>query len=165
MKPNFVIDNEKITNRRIIANEFNKYFVSLASNLNNAYNEVGEVQIDNLPNFTDYLPKSNPSSIYLQECSPEEIYSIINDLQNGKSSDIPIHVVKKASHAISPIVCALYNKCMKNGIFPDELKIGRITPIHKKEDEQLLENYRPVSTLPIFGKKSRKLFILDSTVL
>ena len=113
IKPNFVIDNEKITNRRIIANEFNKYFVSLASNLNNAYNEVGEVQIDNLPNFTDYLPKSNPSSIYLQECSPKEIYGIINDLQNGKSSDI----VKKASHAISPIVCALYNKCMKNGIF------------------------------------------------
>ena len=34
MKPLFVIDNQKITNRRIIANKFNDYFVSLASNLN-----------------------------------------------------------------------------------------------------------------------------------
>ena len=157
IKPNFVINNEKITNRRIIANEFNKYFVSLASNLNNAYNEVGEVKIDDLPSFTDYLPKSNPSSIYLYECTPEEIYEIINDLKNGKSSDIPIHVVKKASHAISPIICALYNKCMKNGVFPEEFKTGRITPIFKKEDEQLLENYRPVSTLPIFGKIFEKI--------
>ena len=43
IKPQFVINNEKITDRRIIANEFNKYFVSLASNLNNAYHEIGEL--------------------------------------------------------------------------------------------------------------------------
>ena len=36
IKPTFLIDNEKITNRRVIANEFNKYFVSLATNLNKA---------------------------------------------------------------------------------------------------------------------------------
>ena len=30
-KPNFVIDNERVTNRRVIANEFNKYFASIAS--------------------------------------------------------------------------------------------------------------------------------------
>ena len=43
IKPQFVINNEKITDRRIIVNEFNKYFVSLASNLNNAYHEIGEL--------------------------------------------------------------------------------------------------------------------------
>ena len=45
MKPMFIIDNVKITNRRIIANEFNNYFVSLASNLNKAYTELGEARI------------------------------------------------------------------------------------------------------------------------
>ena len=29
--------------------------------------------------------------------------------------------------------------------------------IYKKDDEQLLENYRPVSTLPIFGKIFEKI--------
>ena len=43
IKPQFVINNEKITDRRIIANEFNKYFVSMASNLNNAYHEIGQL--------------------------------------------------------------------------------------------------------------------------
>ena len=46
IKPQFIIDNEKITNRRVIANEFNKYFVSLATNLNEAYNEIGELTVN-----------------------------------------------------------------------------------------------------------------------
>ena len=37
LKPNFVINNELIINRRIIANEFKKYFISLAPTLNEAY--------------------------------------------------------------------------------------------------------------------------------
>ena len=46
---------------------------------------------------------------------------------------------------------------MQDGYFPSELKTGRISPIYKKEDEQLLENYRPVSTLPVFGKIFEKV--------
>ena len=34
MKAVFIIDNKRIIERRVIANEFNKYFVSLASKLN-----------------------------------------------------------------------------------------------------------------------------------
>ena len=157
LKPMFLIDNEKITNRRTIANEFNKYFASLASNLNRAYNEIGEVMINPIPNFHEYLPNSNPSSIYLSYCSPEEIDKIINELKNGKSSDIPIHVIKQSSRVISPVLCVLYNRCMRDGIFPDELKIGKISPIYKKDNKELLENYRPVSTLAIFGKIFEKV--------
>ena len=46
---------------------------------------------------------------------------------------------------------------MHNGIFPEELKVGNISPIYKKDNEQLIENYRPVSTLPIFGKILEKV--------
>ena len=46
---------------------------------------------------------------------------------------------------------------MRDGIFPDELKIVKISPIYKKDNEELLENYRPVSTLAIAGKKFEKV--------
>ena len=59
IKAQFIIDNEKITNRRVIANEFNKYFVSLATNLNEAYNEIGELTVNSIPSFADYLQKTN----------------------------------------------------------------------------------------------------------
>ena len=156
IKPNFVIDNERVTNRRVIANEFNKYFASIASNLNQAYSNEN-LRISSLPSFTDYLPKSESASIYLRECDNSEILTIIKELKNGKSSDIPIHVIKKSSQVITPYLTKFFNDCMQEGYFPDELKTGRISPIYKKEDEQALENYRPVSTLPVFGKLLEKL--------
>ncbi len=156
IKPTFVIDNVKITNRRLIANEFNKYFVSVASTLNQDYTTDG-LRISTLPYFTDFLPKACPSSIYLSDCFHGEVLDVITELQNGKASDIPIHVIKKSAHVISPYLVKLYNQCMQGGTFPDELKTGRISPIYKKDNEELLENYRPVSTLPIFGKILEKL--------
>ncbi len=49
------------------------------------------------------------------------------------------------------------NECIRSGQFPDKLKVGKITPIFKKDDPEKLENYRPVSTLPIFGKIFEKI--------
>ena len=46
---------------------------------------------------------------------------------------------------------------MQQGIFPDILKVGKITPIFKKGDAQYIENFRPISTLPIFGKIFEKV--------
>ena len=46
---------------------------------------------------------------------------------------------------------------MHNGVFPDNLKVGKITPIFKKGDQEKFENHRPVSTLPIFDKLFEKV--------
>ena len=46
---------------------------------------------------------------------------------------------------------------MQAGSFPDVLKNGRITPTHKKGPKDNIENYRPISTLPIFGKIFEKI--------
>ena len=157
IKPQFIIDNEKITNRRVIANEFNKYFVSLATNLNEAYNEIGELTVNSILSFADYLLNTNSSSIYLSDCTSEEVINVISELKNGKSSDVPIHVVKASSQIISPVLSMLYNKCMNEGNFPNELKTGKISPIYKKDNEDLVKNYRPVSTLAIFEKIFEKI--------
>ena len=157
IKPLFVINNVKISNRRIIANEFNKYFVSLASNLNENYNILGEICISNIPDFSDYLPKSCTSSINLRGCEPEEIAKIISEFQTSKASDIHIRLIKKSSAIICPLLSEYYNNCIQGGVFPNELKTGKISPIYKKDNEQLLENYRPVSTLAVFGKIFEKV--------
>ena len=46
---------------------------------------------------------------------------------------------------------------MHSGIFPDILKTGIVSPVYKKGNPQLLDNYRPISTLPIFSKLFEKL--------
>ena len=43
----------------------------------------------------------------------------------------------------------IFNDCLVNGIFPSVWKKGNIVPVHKKSDKQRLNNYRPISLLPI----------------
>ena len=47
--------------------------------------------------------------------------------------------------------------CIKQGKFPTEWKKANVVPVHKKEDKQILKNYRPVSLLPICGKIFERL--------
>ncbi len=154
MKPQFVIDNEKITERRVIADAFNKYYTSLAANLNDKASSENK----NKPhNYEQFMPKRNTKSMYLNDCTPLEIEGIIKDLKNGKASDIPITVIKKSSHIISPHLAFHFNTLMQNGLFPQKLKLAKVTPIFKKGNEELIENYRPISILPIFGKIFEKI--------
>lgn len=151
----FYIGNERIISRRVIADKFNTYFATLASNLNDtAYHDI---PITGFPSFESFMSKSCETSIFLEDCDEFEVLSIINELQNGKSSDIPITVVKSACNIISPYLSKLYNEQIASGIFPQILKTSKITPIYKKGNKELIENYRPVSTLPIFGKIFEKI--------
>ena len=155
IKSYFVINGDIVEDRRKIANEFNNYFISIAANLNDQTNEG--VMIDPLPKFSEYLDKSVCSSMFLDNCTVDEISEIINDLSVNKSSDIPVRVLKSCSHVISQHLTIFFNFFIDNSIFPDILKVGQVTPIFKKGDSQLLENYRPVSLLPIFGKLLEKI--------
>ena len=55
------------------------------------------------------------------------------------------------------MLASIFNYLMEVGKFPDELKLFKITPIYKKDSDEILKNYRPVSTLPIFGKIFEKI--------
>ena len=41
--------------------------------------------------------------------------------------------------------------------YKEIFKISKITPIYEKDNKECIENYRPVSTLPIFGKIFEKI--------
>ena len=104
-----------------------------------------------------FFDNSIPNSMYFMPCDESEISEIISDLEASKSSDLPIKVVKQASNFLVPILTKFFNGFIQKGVFPKILKVGRVTPIFKKGDAQLFGNYRPVCTLPIFGKIFEKI--------
>ena len=160
LKSSFVVNDERITCRRAIANKFNEYFNNMASKLNSTAllndNFFG-LPIVGIPNFHTFLNQPENSSVYLADTHNDEIEKIVREFENGKASDVPIILVKRSIRIISPILTELYNTCIAEGVFPIEFKSGKITPVYKKGNAELLENYRPVSTLPIFGKIFEKI--------
>ena len=57
----------------------------------------------------------------------------------------PYRVLKGAQHILSKPLADIFNSSIKTGIYPNKLKIAKIMPIYKSDDETDPNNYRPIS--------------------
>ena len=57
---------------------------------------------------------------------------------------------------IDPLIL-LINQSIAQGVFPAELKIARVIPLYKGQNNQLIHNYRPISVLPFFSQIFEKI--------
>ena len=64
---------------------------------------------------------------------------------------------KICGESIIKPVQIIYKQCLEKDCFPDEWKKVNIVLVQRKKDKQLLENYRPISILPICGKVLERL--------
>jgi len=71
--------------------------------------------------------------------------------------EIPARLLKICDEAISFPLFLIFKNCISKGVFPKKWKKGNIIPIHKKNERNLITNYRPVSLLPICGKIFEKV--------
>jgi hypothetical protein len=51
----------------------------------------------------------------------------------------------------------MYNCSLLSGIFPDDWKLAKISPIYKSGNKQECGNYRPISVLSVVAKIFEKL--------
>ena len=143
----FLINNKLVKNKQCIADSFNRLFVNIGSNL---VKNIPDTSVD--PN--SYISMNISKSMFLIPPDVNEVETIIMLLSNAAPGydDIPASVLKSCSHVfIEPLVHIL-DLSFSQGVFPMELKIAKVVPLHKSEDKMLLNNYRPVSILPVFSK-------------
>ena len=77
----------------------------------------------------------------------------LSNKQSGTFMNIPAKQLKQTIDIIcEPIKCIWNEEVIQNKIFPSKLKLAEITPIFKALETILVENYRPVSILPIVSK-------------
>ena len=81
----------------------------------------------------------------------QKFSKLMQNLRCNKATqqyDIPIKMLKKNSEIFSYILCHNVNNSLFSKVFPSSLKKAYVTPVYKKDEKLLKNNYRPVSILP-----------------
>ena len=162
-----VVNNVEINDKKTIAEHFNRYFVNVGPNLAST---IPQTNIS----FESFLSE-NSKTFDEFPLTDEELLNAFASLKPNKSpgfDDICSDVVKFVIYELVRPIKHIFYLSLEKGIFPDKLKIARITPIFKSGNEELVNNYRPISVLPCFSKVLERItynrlysFLLDKNIL
>jgi hypothetical protein len=103
------------------------------------------------------LVKDEVTSSYMTKVvfSTDQVMRALRGLDTnkgaGSDSISPMYAVKCAESLSMPL-SLIFNKSLSVGVFPTLWKEARIVPIYKSGDKSNVENFRPISILPVFGK-------------
>ena len=141
------------TNPLEIANKFNDNFTTTAAKI-----EKKIVKIDK--KFHDYLINPNNKTFSLYPTTPTEVEEYIKNLNIRKAVgpfSLPNRILKEFSKLFSTPISKIFNMSLEFGVFPQKMKITKIIPFFKKEDNPDCNNYGPISLLPNISKILEKL--------
>lgn len=148
-----ISENGFISDPTKIANKFNDFFLNIAEKLSSKIENKNS-------SYQDYLKNPNKTKFFLKETTPDEVVKITDQLDSKKSSDIyniSPDVVKLSSQVVAAALSIIFNRCVREGHFPDALKLAKVIAIHKGDSVLSVANYRPISLLPIFSKIMERL--------
>jgi hypothetical protein len=150
-----LINNLPVSDPTTIANEFNQYFVGVASEI------AEQIHPADLPeNYFDPDPDQPIFDFSSSPVSCSEISDTINQLQVKKTLDVngmSTHLLSKFALCLSTPLKHVITLSFNNGIVPSQLKVAKVIPIFKSGDKRLVENYRPISLLNVFSKVFEKV--------
>jgi len=140
------VGNSIISNPTEITDKLNSHFISTVKDLIKQNNNVS---------VYDFEIKHCPNSIFIYPVTEEEVISLTKSLKGKPTSgddDIPENLVKQCIHLIKGPLTHVYNLSLTSVVFPVLWKTAKLKPLHKKGDNYDMNNYRPISIIPVFAK-------------
>ena len=130
------------------SSDFNDHFSTIEPRLaneippNDNNNDLSYINNKNV-NHNDFSFSSTSSSI---------VFSLLNKLCRSQATgldNISAKIIRECADLISVSLCDLFNKSLLSGIFPDDWKCARVTPLFKQGEASDLNNYRPISVISV----------------
>ena len=148
-------NNEKLEfDCKNVSNIINTHFATIGPKL------AGKIPLSN-KNFTDYLKNIDlKDSFFFIPVTKQEIETEISALPKNKSYGLyscPIDLLKASRYIISDHLAYLLNTSINTGMYPSKLKLSKIIPIFKSDDDSDPSNYRPIALLSVFNRIFEKL--------
>ena len=150
MQMEYLLVGENIVTKAEMLNYANNYFVSIADNLTRAFQH-------NTPYA--HITAPNPNSCHFLPTDEHEVLNVLNTLKNTSNGvhEVGVACIKNNSHIFAVHITLLYNHSIKKVTFPKLLKVARVVPGYKSGPKNIIDNYRPISNLPVFSKVFEKL--------
>ena len=146
------MNDNSITDSKLIAESFNEYFVNIGPSLASEASE--EPLTQHTTNYHNFNPTTD-TIFHFHRINVENIVLALMNLKINKSTGldkIPANVLRLSADIIAPSLTYIFNLSLDTGIYVDDWKRARVIPIYKSEDRRKCANYRPISILPIVSK-------------
>ena len=145
----FLIHDNLVSDKNTIVDEFNKYFVEIGPKLSQ------NIRIPPGKSFKNYLKKKISTQFHFKKIDENTVIKAIDTLKPKTSfgqDRISNKLLKYIKNEVAWPLSQLINQSFDAGIFPDLLKVAKVTPLYKKKENYIFDNYRPVSILPSLSK-------------
>ena len=128
-----------------LVNYINRYFANAALTVTRGLTP---------PLVYPFLTPPVLNTCFFMPTTPNEVDRVIMNLKNkgSKVHDVPSLLIKENKDIFSVQLSVCYNNSLDESIYPDVLKVGRITPAYKSGPKEVIDNYRPISALPTISK-------------
>ena len=157
---NIKVDNILITDTLEVAKRFNTYFTEIATTLvSKLPPHSGRFGAEHIKNYYKKLGVQK-DDFKLEMVTPTEVFKKLSTLHLHKATGldtIPPRFLRDSAPTITPIITHIINLSIQHGQVPEDFKLARVTPIHKKGSTLEPGNYRPVSILSSISKVMERL--------
>ena len=92
--------------------------------------------------------------------NPSDVILTANKIKSKTSvghDNISTIIMKETIHEVALPLAHVFNQSFSTSVIPNQLKIGKLTPVYKSGTRSLFNNYRPISILPAYSKLLEKL--------
>lgn len=107
-----------------------------------------------------FITKCCPNTMFLSPTDQSEILEIIFSLKDSCAAGadgIKPKPLKAVAEGLSVPLVHICNLILSQGVFPEKMKLARVTAIHKGGPTNNLNNYRPISVLSVFAKIAERI--------
>ena len=159
-----------LTSRKVVHSSIREInlkgtFVSESSDLSNAFNDhfssIGSKLANDIPlsNDNDHCHREYVKGINnrfeFHPTDSRQVLKLLNKLNKSKGAGLDklsSRLIRECADLISPYITTIFNCCLTTGIFPDDWKLAKVTPIFKQGDRSDMNNYRPISVISAIAK-------------
>ena len=148
--PPLLVNTKLVTDFKTKANIFNDFFSKQCTPPANG---------SKLPENQVYLTNSRINSVPFSDDSLTNIIRNLNVNKAGGHGNISISII--CDEPLVRPLSIIFRNSLNSCIYPCNWKKTNVTPVHKKDDKQCVNNYCPVSLLPVIGKIFEKLIFSE----